>query len=493
MNKTTIIVLGIFAVLLVAVLATREDHVSVGVRKLELPRVDKDKVSSIELSGARSARLEKEGDGWRVVDPAKPEQKYVADESLVTSALDALGELRHPDFVTDRAETHAEYELDDAKGLKLKVVQSGTPAIELVLGKAAKNGGAYVREAGKNEVFVARGRLDWTVRKDVKGWRKRALLSLKPEDLTQLTLRSKDGEVLTLNAGSKPGEWSVAEGTTLPPNFRFDPGLAEQVARQLSSLSAQDFLEGEAAADPATGLGGAHDTVEAKLKDGKTIAVHLAPAGKDGATVAARLEGDPQVYQLAAYSADALRKRLTDLRDLRLFHFEQPKVTRFKLQAGPTAVQVAREGTEWKVIEPRTLPTGFEFDASQVESLLSWLGSLRAARVVDGTPSEAQLGVNTPTALVEISIEASPSQTLRLGKEAPGSAAGVKELYARTSIDPLAYALPEYVKTRLAQGLQLFKKPEMPRGGPSQIGGLDQLPPEVRQQLEAQLRARQMQ
>ena len=69
----------------------------------------------------------------------------------------------------------------------------------------------------------------------------------------------------------------------------------------------------------------------------------------------------------------------------------------------------------------------------------------------------------------------------------------MKELYARTSIDPLAYALPEYVKTRLAQGLQLFKKPEMPRGGPSQIGGLDQLPPEVRQQLEAQLRARQMQ
>ncbi|WP_395837030.1 hypothetical protein [Cystobacter fuscus] len=43
----------------------------------------------------------------------------------------------------------------------------------------------------------------------------------------------------------------------------------------------------------------------------------------------------------------------------------------------------------------------------------------------------------------------------------------MKELYARTSIDPLAYALSEYMTTRLAQGLQLFKKPEMPRGGPS--------------------------
>ncbi|MFY0579460.1 DUF4340 domain-containing protein [Cystobacter fuscus] len=160
------------------------------------------------------------------------------------------------------------------------------------------------------------------------------------------------------------------------------------MARQLSSLSAQDFLEGEAAADTATGLGGAHDTVEAKLKDGKTIAVHLAPAGKDGAAVAARIDGDAQVYQLAAYSADALRKRLTDLRDLRLFHFEQPKVTRFKLQAGPTPVQVAREGSEWKVLEPRTLPAGFEFDSSRWSPCSR--GSARCARPGSSTARRAR-------------------------------------------------------------------------------------------------------
>ncbi|ADO76075.1 DUF4340 domain-containing protein [Stigmatella aurantiaca] len=495
MKKGTIIVLGVFAVLLVAVLATREDHVSVGVRKLELPKVDKEKATALELGGARSVRLEKDGAVWRVMDPKKPDPKYVAEESLVTSALDALGQVRNPDFVTGRAQTHAEYGLDEAQGLTLKVVQPGAPDFQLVLGKAAKNGGAYVRKAGTDEVFVARGWLEGALRKDVKDWRKRALLSLQVEDLTQLTLRSKEGEALTLNAGDKPGAWSVAEGTVLPPGFRFDPSLADQLARQLASLSAQDFLEGEAAADAATGLGGPHDTVEAKLKDGKSVTVHIAPApaGQKDAAVAARVDGDPQVYQLAAYSADALRKRLADLRDLHLFRFDPTKVTKLKLQTGTTVVQAARHGDQWQVIEPRPLPAGFDFESNQVESVLGWVGSLRAERVLDGAMTDAQLGVGKPSALIEVSLEGVAPQILRLGKEAPADAEGLKSVYARSTIDAQAYAVPEFVKTRLAQGLQLFKKPEMPPGGPRQVGGLDQLPPELRKQLEAQMRARQMQ
>ena len=318
MKRGTLIALGAFAVLLVLVLATRESRVSVGVRKLELPKLDKAQVTALELTGARGATLRKEPEGWLVADPAKPEVKYPADESLVNSAIDALGEVKNLDFVTDRAERLAEYELDDAKGLKLKVSQGSGPAVELVLGKAAKNGGTYVRKAGSNDVFAHRGRLDWTVRKEVKQWRKRQMLSLKPEELSQLVLRSKEGETVTLKAGANPGEWSLAEGTQTPPGFRFSAQAAQQFAQQVVSLYAQDFLEGEAAADPATGFAEAHDIVEAHLKDGKKVVVHLGrqPETKDGsALVPARVERDVQVYQLSPYVASQLRKRLVDFQD----------------------------------------------------------------------------------------------------------------------------------------------------------------------------------
>src|SRR3712207_2755930 len=186
MKKGTLIALGAFAVLLVLVLATRERQVSVGVRRLELPKLDKAQVTALELTGTRSATLRKEGAGWLVVDPGKPDTKYAADESLVNSVIDALGEVKKPDFVTDRAERLAEYELDDAKGLKLKVTHSGGPAVELVLGKGARNGGVYLRKAGSNDVFAHAGRLGWTVSKDVKDWRKRQMVTLKTEELSQL-------------------------------------------------------------------------------------------------------------------------------------------------------------------------------------------------------------------------------------------------------------------------------------------------------------------
>ncbi|HEX4802126.1 MAG TPA: hypothetical protein VFV14_01365, partial [Myxococcaceae bacterium] len=75
MKKGTLIVIGVFVVLLVIVLATRERQVSVGVRKLELPAIDKEKVVAIEIGGPKAASLKKEGAGWTVTDPAKPDQK----------------------------------------------------------------------------------------------------------------------------------------------------------------------------------------------------------------------------------------------------------------------------------------------------------------------------------------------------------------------------------------------------------------------------------
>jgi Domain of unknown function (DUF4340) len=492
MKRGTLIALGAFAVLLVLVLATREPRVSVGVHKLELPKLDKAQVTALELTGARTATLRKEGEGWIVVDPGKPDTKYPADENLVTSAIEALGEVKNPDFVTDRAERLAEYELDDAKGLKLKVLRGGGPAVELVLGKTSRNGGVYLRVAGSNDVFAHQGRLDWSVRKEVKDWRRRQLVTLEVEKLSQLVLRSREGASVTLKAGANPGEWSLAEGTQVPAGFRFSSQAAQQFAQQLASLSAQDFLEGAAAADSATGLAEAHDIVEAQLKDGKKVVVHLGrqPDAKDGSgTVAARVEGDAQVYQLSQYAAAQLRKRLVDFRDLGLFDFEPRKVTKLKIQAGGKEVLAVREGETWKIVEPRKLPDGFEFEPSQVEMQLSWVRSLRATRLVEGQVSDGQAGLASPAVLVEVSVEGGPPQMLRLGKEAPGTENGGKELYARSTIDALTYAVDEGVRARLAQGLELFKRRPQPSfAGAGQVQGLESLPPEVRRQLEAQLR-----
>jgi hypothetical protein len=495
MKKATLIALGAFAVLLVLVLATREQQVSVGVRKLELPKLDPAQVTALELTGARSITLRKEGTGWVVLDPSKPETKHKADEGLVKAALDALAEVKNPDFLSDRTEKLAEYELDDAKGLKLKAVQNGGPAVELVLGKAARNGGAYVRKAGSNDVFTHQGRLGWSIRRELKDWRNHQILALKVEDITQLTLKAKEGESVTLKKGTNPGEWSLAEGTPAPEGFRFNAQTAQQLAQLLATLHAQDFLEGDAASDALKGFMEAHDSLEAQLKDGKKVVLHLGPhpgTKESSAPVAVRVEGDAQVYQLPQFTASQFRKRLADFRDLSLFHFDSQKVSKLKIQAGGQTVAVAKEGEGWKLVAPQKLPAGFEFEPSQVGLQLSWLQSLSGTRLIEGPVPDGKAGLSSPAALVEVTVEGGPVQTLRLGKEAP-AAEGSKELYARSTIDGLTYAVPERVRFRLEQGLELFKRPAPPPSfaGNGQMKGLESLPPEVRRQLEAQLQAAQ--
>ncbi len=93
-------------------------------------------------------------------------------------------------------------------------------------------------------------------------------------------------------------------------------------------------------------------------------------------------------------------------------------------------------------------------------------------------------GFAKPVAVAELTFEGGKKQQLKLGGETAN-----KELYAKGSADGLVYAVGMNEKATFEQGLELFKKrapPDM-----SKMKGLDQLPPDVRRQLEAQLRQQQ--
>ena len=494
MKRATIIVVGVFVLLLVVFLATREREVSVGVRKLELPQIEKDKVIALEISGAKSASLKKEGAGWTVADPAKPEQKHPADEAQVNSVLDALKELKAQDLISEKAERQAEYETDETKGLKVKIISQGAPPLDLVIGKSAKAGGVYLRKASENATYVAQGRFQWLVRKDASGWRKRAILNLKPDEISELSVHPRGGDPYVIQAKAEGGGWILKEGTPLPPGFRFDSSAAQGSVQQFASIRAQDFLDAPAS-DESLGLSGDHTILEARLKDGKKLVLHLGNEyeGKDVQTkgaVAARMEGDPQVYLVPKYSATNLSRKASELRDLTLLSFDPQKATKVTIQSPGKKTVVLKEGDSWRIVEPKKLPAGFEFDPGQVQSHLQMLKALRASRVVETAANPAQTGLSRSTTMVDIAVEGGATQSLRFGKELKSDKG--KEAYVKGSADNLTYAIYDAVRTRFETGIELFKKqPPPPPSTGGGMRGLENLPPDVRQKIEAQLRAQQ--
>lgn len=490
MKKGTLILIGVFAVLLVIVLATRERQVSVGVVKFELPAIDKDKVVAIEITGPKAASLKKEGGGWTVADPGKPDQKHPADDQQINSALDAYKETKVHDLVSDKAERQTEFEIDDAKALKVKITSQGAPGVELVLGKPTKSGGAYIRQPKSNAVFTTEGRFFWMVKRDVSAWRKKSIIAAKLDDVAEVVVHPKDSEPYVLTKGGEGAGWKLKEGPKLPDKFRYDASAGQGLVQQLVNLRAQDFVDSPGS-DESLGLAGPHSFLEAKLNDGKQIKVHLGREQEGGEnkmrSVVARVEGDPQVYLVPPYTANMLQKRAADLRDLSLLSFDPQKVSKLSVLSAGKKTVVAKEGDSWKIVEPKKMPAGFEFDPARVTTELNMLRGLKASRVIEGKVDPAQSGLSKPTTQVDVTLEGGAPQSLAFGKEAKSDKG--KEVYVKGSADALTYAISEGTRSRFNSGVEMFKK--LPPPPPNMAGGmrgLESLPPDVRAKIEAQLR-----
>lgn len=471
MKKATIGAVLVFVALLAAVLFTREERVSEGVPRLDFVAPEVDQVTTVELAGPTPAVLSKGAAGWRVADPTKPQVTYPADEALVASLLSALAEVKAGDHVTARAERVAELELDAAKGITVTVSGAGGVRASLVFGKAAKAGGWYVKRPSSPDVFTTTARLGALARRDVNGWRLRRLVSLKADELVAIKVRL-EGSPLEL--ALKDGVWTLEPAP--PAGFRFDAGAAQRLAQELAALSAQGF-----SADSSESTEVAQ--VELLAKDGR--AVRLGLGAESGGRVPVKVEGDPQVFWLPADVARRLTPKLEDLRDLSLASFEAEKVRRLSLVAGGKRLQLAREAAEWKLVEPKAVPAGFDFDAQQVNTVLARLRQLRATRV-DASPAAQAACRRSASVSVALELEGGAASTMRLGGEL-----GPTERCATTSVDALTYAVADSERKWLERGLELFKRapppPSFPQGG---IQGLEQLPPDIRAKLEAQLRQR---
>lgn len=479
MNRSTLIAVGVFALLAVAYFATREPTVSVGVKKLAAPQVKADQVTAVELGGAFKAKLTRAGEAWQVADPASPDKKFAADAQQVKAVVDALADLKADDFITDKVERQAELEVDDAKGVKVTASGASGELLSVVVGKSGKSGGAYLRLAKSPEVFLTHGALGFVVKKDVAGFRQRAITVAKPEDVAKVSVAHPGGEALQLALDG--AEWKLA--SPAPADFRFDPQAAKQLVGQFSALSAQGFSDGEA--DEALGLTLAAATVvEAELKDGKKVKLTFGTKKPDGA-VPLRVDGDAQVYLVPAWQAEQLTKKVDGLRDLTLLKLDPEKVTQVTVQAGAKKAVVKKDASGWKLVEPKSPPAGFEYDAAQVPAVLQRLKGMRATKVAPSQVPDEKAGLAKPATVVELAVEGGPAQRLRFGGELGGG-----EVFVKGSADGLLYVTSTGEKASFDAAHELFKKPP-PAPDWQNARGLEQLPPEIRKQLEAQLRQQQ--
>lgn len=234
--------------------------------------------------------LEKSEGRWFVASPVRAP----AGDGAVTAMAGALSELTLEAVLSDRADSHALFEVDESSGTLLRVWDAGARApTEWWVGRTTPDmTRAYLRKPGDNRVYLARGLGRDFLHGDPNRWREGRLLPLPPQARARV-LRLERGATRFVLERSSAG-WTV--------NGRpAHPIKAEGFENRLRYLAAEDFIDNpDAAAARRLGLDRPAAVLTVVLEDGATHVIRFGRTEKDPVPrTIARRDDDPTLYWIA--------------------------------------------------------------------------------------------------------------------------------------------------------------------------------------------------
>ena len=261
----------------------------------------------------------------------------------------------------------------------------------------------------------------------------RELLDLAPESVTQIDIQ---GPTATVSLSRDGARWRLG-----PQRARANEELISQLLSDTAPLMAQRFLT-EAPDKPldlnAFGL----DPALVRLTltaEGKTTTLLLGETTPVHNNRYAKRADQPQVAVIGPTLFETINQPAEVFRDPLLMRFDTWMADAVTITASSRTLALARDGMDWRV----TQPVNDRADRAAVMNLLSTVGGLRVARIVEETPPEDQRsawGLEAPHAEITLTMRGDPpsSLTVSFGKPLPDD---VTLLYAQRSDEQALYAI----------------------------------------------------
>ncbi|MEK6608403.1 MAG: DUF4340 domain-containing protein [Myxococcota bacterium] len=393
------------------------------------------------------ARVDKES--FRVAEPVD----YPADKYAVKTLLEKLEKLEFGDVVTDQSAKHAEFEVDDAKGVRVTVEDAdGKARADFLVGKIA-GGYTLVRAAGKNEVVQVVGSIKTTFSKELKAWRDKTIFDFKRDEAERIEVATPGGAYAL--AGAKEGEkikWTLASAPLAVDAL--DEDVPSGIVSSLYALKASDFadnatLETAGLVTPAFAI---------TVKAGGAAHTLLVGGKKDEDFYVKRAD-KPQIFLLKKYTVDRVAKRPIDLRDKTVASFKEDDVESVEIVKGGDRLRLARKDGAWSST-PET-----KLDEAKVKSAVAALAMLKASSFSDARDA-ATTGLGKPQGIVTVRLKDRSNVTVRVG----GKTAEDNELYLARDGRPDVFVVKKYTVDRFLKTAADFERkadaPPMPGPGP---------------------------
>ena len=226
-------------------------------------KFEQDKVTSVELaSGARTVRLEKSGDDWKIVKPLQAPADFVSVNGLLgqlqSAQMTALKD--RPDDLKDLKA----YGLD--KPAVVATIGMGGSNLKLEIGTEADPGSVWARDPSKAAVFSVNNGVAEELKKTPEDLRRKEVFDFRPFNTTRFEI-TRGPQTLAFERVKGTGDNPVDTWKqTAPAQKSVDASNLEGALLDLSNLRADSFVD---RAGPATGHANPAAVITVKFDDGK--------------------------------------------------------------------------------------------------------------------------------------------------------------------------------------------------------------------------------
>lgn len=267
----------------------------------------------------------------------------------------------------------------------------------------------------------------------------RKITTIAEADITKLELRPRDGApAIVVREGA---QWKL----TAPQPWAADQQEVGALVSTLASLPAEKIVEEKTADFSSFGLTAPAFEVGVTTKNGKSTKVLVGNETPTGGNFYARVAGEPRLFTIAGWSKTALVKSANDLRDKRLFTFDDQKVARVELAAKGQTIEFGRNAqNEWQIVKP--LPA--RADNLQVEELVR---KLKEARMDLSAIVEPGVFASAAPVAVARATDASGTQQIDVRKRKEDT------FYARSSAVEGVHKVSKELGEAVAKGLDDYR------------------------------------
>ena len=278
--------------------------------------------------------------------------------------------------------------------------------------------------------------------------REKVFAALQADKIDELRIKSESGETAIKKSGT---DWQVIEPASLPA----DQSGVSSITSSLAQVDIVRIVDENPADLKDYGLATPRIEVDFKAtgdKDYRRLLIgEKTPTGAD---LFAKRNGEKRVFLIAAFQEQSFNRSTFDLREKTLLKFPRDKVDSLEVDAGGKTLQIAKQGSDWKITKPLQAAADF----GSVEGLIGRLQSARMQSSVTNEATPADLkkyGFEKPE--IRLSVNAGSEKTTLL----VGGKADNNTVYARDASKPAVMTMESALADDLKKSADEYRRKDI--------------------------------